>query len=105
MQTNGGFFYVPSPSHDRLMIPTKYLEELKNAPDSKADFTGSFVEASFVTRKQNHNADQQLTQPSDVRRRLHHYWQAMASASYGHPSLPERPTRYAPPQFTHTILQ
>lgn len=51
MQTNGGFFYVPSPSYDRLMIPTKYVEELKNAPDSKADFTGSFVEASFVTKK------------------------------------------------------
>lgn len=26
------------------MIPTKYIEELKNAPDDKVDFTASFVE-------------------------------------------------------------
>ncbi|KAF2677434.1 putative cytochrome P450 [Lentithecium fluviatile CBS 122367] len=43
-QTDGGFYYVPGPDHDRLMIPTKYLNELKNAPDDKADFLGSFSE-------------------------------------------------------------
>ena len=43
-QTNGGFFYVPSPAGERLMIPTRYIEELKNAPDREADFTGSFLE-------------------------------------------------------------
>ncbi|KAI9878965.1 MAG: hypothetical protein M1830_010019 [Pleopsidium flavum] len=42
--TNGGFFYVPALECDRLMIPTKYIEELKNAPDDKADFIQSFVE-------------------------------------------------------------
>ena len=45
--TGGGFFYVPSPSVDRLMIPARYVEELKNAPDDQADFIGSFVEVSF----------------------------------------------------------
>ncbi|KAJ4349461.1 uncharacterized protein N0V89_008076 [Didymosphaeria variabile] len=42
--TNGGFYYVPGPDCDRLMIPTKYLNELKNAPDDQADFLGSFSE-------------------------------------------------------------
>lgn len=26
------------------MIPTRYIEELKNAPDDRVDFTGSFLE-------------------------------------------------------------
>ena len=34
------------------MIPSKYIEELKNAPDDAADFIGSFVEVSrFQTTK------------------------------------------------------
>jgi hypothetical protein len=44
IKTNGGFYYVPGPDCDRLMIPTKYLNELKNAPDDHADFLGSFTE-------------------------------------------------------------
>ncbi|KAM7203158.1 putative cytochrome P450 [Naviculisporaceae sp. PSN 640] len=43
-KTNGGFFYIPTPAGDRLMISTKYMEELKNAPDEHVDFTGSFLE-------------------------------------------------------------
>ncbi|KAK3946255.1 cytochrome P450 [Diplogelasinospora grovesii] len=43
-KTQGGFFYIPTPAGDRLMIPTKYMEELKNAPDELVDFTGSFLE-------------------------------------------------------------
>lgn len=42
--TKGGFYYVPSPAGERLMIPTRYIEELKNAPDEAVDFTGSFLE-------------------------------------------------------------
>jgi len=30
------------------MIPTKYIEELKNAPDDKADFIESFVEVRIA---------------------------------------------------------
>ncbi|KAL8648735.1 MAG: hypothetical protein Q9226_005873 [Calogaya cf. arnoldii] len=43
-QTKGGFYYIPSPAGERLMIPTRYIEELKNAPDESVDFTGSFLE-------------------------------------------------------------
>ncbi|OCL05915.1 putative cytochrome P450 [Glonium stellatum] len=43
-RTQGGFFYVPSPAGERLMIPTRYIEELKNSPDDSVDFTGSFLE-------------------------------------------------------------
>ncbi|KAL9021135.1 MAG: hypothetical protein Q9185_001674 [Variospora sp. 1 TL-2023] len=39
-----GFFYLPTPGGDRLNIPTKYIEELKNAPDDRANFTDSFLE-------------------------------------------------------------
>ena len=43
-KTNAGFFYVPSPAGERLLIPTRYIEELKDAPDELVDFTGSFLE-------------------------------------------------------------
>ena len=29
---------------DRLMIPPKYVEELKNEPNERADFPATFVE-------------------------------------------------------------
>ncbi|KAI1091697.1 cytochrome P450 [Rostrohypoxylon terebratum] len=41
---NGGFFYVPSPLGERLMIPVRYLEDLKTAPIDKVDFVGTFIE-------------------------------------------------------------
>ena len=40
-------FYVPSPLGERLMIPTKYVEELKNAPVKDVDFVATFFEVSF----------------------------------------------------------
>ncbi|EAA63242.1 hypothetical protein AN3274.2 [Aspergillus nidulans FGSC A4] len=43
-KTQGGLFYVPSPAGERLMIPTKYLDELKNAANEEVDFTASFSE-------------------------------------------------------------
>ncbi|KAH7322513.1 putative cytochrome P450 [Stachybotrys elegans] len=43
-KTKGGFFYLPTPSGDRLMLPTKYMEELKNSADELVDFNGSFLE-------------------------------------------------------------
>ncbi|KAJ0168794.1 Ent-kaurene oxidase, partial [Colletotrichum tanaceti] len=43
-QTGGDFFYVPSPLGERLMIPTKYLEELKTAPVDQVDFVATFTE-------------------------------------------------------------
>ncbi|PYI24536.1 cytochrome P450 [Aspergillus violaceofuscus CBS 115571] len=43
-KTEGGLYYLPSPAGERLMIPTKYLDELKNAANEDIDFTASFSE-------------------------------------------------------------
>ena len=37
-------FYVPSPLGERLMIPSRYVEELKTAPVKDVDFVGTFYE-------------------------------------------------------------
>lgn len=37
-------FYIPSPLGERLMIPGKYVEELKTAPVNEVDFVGTFFE-------------------------------------------------------------
>ena len=42
-QNKGKPFYVPSPSGERLMIPAKYVEELKTAPKHEIDFMGAFL--------------------------------------------------------------
>lgn len=41
---NQGPFYLPSRLGERLMIPAKYVEELKSAPIQKVDFVGAFFE-------------------------------------------------------------
>ncbi|KAG8628254.1 hypothetical protein KVT40_004127 [Elsinoe batatas] len=43
-KTNKGMFYVPSKLGERLMLPTKYLEDLKTAPVDKVDFVATFFE-------------------------------------------------------------
>ena len=43
-QHKGKPFYVPSPLGERLMIPEKYVEELKTAPKEEVDFMGGFFE-------------------------------------------------------------
>ncbi|KAL3417253.1 cytochrome P450 [Phlyctema vagabunda] len=42
--TRDGFFYVPSPLGERLMIPSKHLEDLKTAPADEVDFVATFIE-------------------------------------------------------------
>ncbi|KAH8781070.1 putative cytochrome P450 [Diaporthe sp. PMI_573] len=41
---DGGLFYVPTPLGERLMLPVRYLEDLKTAPMDKVDFVGTFIE-------------------------------------------------------------
>lgn len=41
-------FYIPSPLGERLMIPGKYVEELKTAPVNEVDFVGTFYEVGKV---------------------------------------------------------
>jgi hypothetical protein len=43
-QFKGRPWYVPSPLGERLMIPSKYVEELKNAPVNEVDFVATFFE-------------------------------------------------------------
>lgn len=43
-QATDGKFYLPSNLGERLMLPTKYLDDLKNAPVDKVDFVGTFFE-------------------------------------------------------------
>ncbi|KAK1473864.1 cytochrome P450 [Colletotrichum tamarilloi] len=48
-RAKGDFFYVPSPLGERLMIPSKYLEELKTAPIDQVDFVATFIEGKYTT--------------------------------------------------------
>lgn len=43
-QATDGKFYLPSNLGERLMLPTKYLDDLKNAPVDKVDFVATFFE-------------------------------------------------------------
>ncbi|KAK0610328.1 Ent-kaurene oxidase [Lasiodiplodia hormozganensis] len=38
------FYYVPTALGERLMIPTKFMHELKTAPMDQVDFVGTFIE-------------------------------------------------------------
>ena len=40
-------FYVPTRLGERLMIPTRYVEELKNAPVKDVDFVATFFEVGI----------------------------------------------------------
>lgn len=42
-------FYVPSHLGERLMLPTKYLEDLKTSPVDKVDFVATFFEVRDAT--------------------------------------------------------
>lgn len=45
-EAHGGMqpYYVPSKLGERLMLPTKYLEDLKSAPVHEVDFVATFIE-------------------------------------------------------------
>lgn len=43
-QNDRGPFYVPSKLGERLMLPSKYLEDLKSAPVHEVDFVATFIE-------------------------------------------------------------
>lgn len=50
-RNKGRPFYVPSPLGERLMIPGRYVEELKTAPVNEVDFVATFYEV-LVIRQQ-----------------------------------------------------
>ena len=52
-QYKGKPFYIPTKMGERLMIPDKYVEELKNAPASQADFPATFIEVGIAFQEKN----------------------------------------------------
>ena len=51
-QYKGKPFYIPTKMGERLMIPDKYVEELKNAPASQADFPATFIEVGITFQEE-----------------------------------------------------
>jgi len=47
-QADDGKFYIPSNLGERLMLPVRYLDDLKNAPTDKVDFVATFFEVGGV---------------------------------------------------------
>ncbi|KAJ2997262.1 hypothetical protein NUW58_g694 [Xylaria curta] len=73
---NGGFFYVPSPLGERLMIPVRYLEELKTAPVDEVDFVGTFIE--MFEGKYTTFGSRSTLHPRTVKADLNqHLWEVM----------------------------
>jgi hypothetical protein len=52
---------VPSPLGERLMIPIKYLDELKTAPIDHVDFVATFIEVSSSEDRSWNLEDMSLT--------------------------------------------
>ena len=44
IQSGDRLFYIPSNCGERLMLPVKYLEDLKTSPVDKVDFVATFIE-------------------------------------------------------------
>ncbi|KAJ0120940.1 cytochrome P450 [Diaporthe amygdali] len=66
-----GFFYVPSPLGERLMIPVKYLEELKTAPIDEVDFVATFIE--MFEGKYTTMGSRSTLHPRVVKAQLNHH--------------------------------
>ncbi|KAL0767445.1 hypothetical protein CaCOL14_010295 [Colletotrichum acutatum] len=67
----GDFFYVPSPLGERLMIPSKYLEELKTAPIDQVDFVATFIE--MFEGKYTTMGSRSTLHPRVVKAQLNHH--------------------------------
>ncbi|KAI7774920.1 hypothetical protein LA080_007658 [Diaporthe eres] len=70
-KSDGGFFYVPSPLGERLMIPVKYLEELKTAPVEEVDFVATFIE--MFEGKYTTMGSRSTLHPRVVKAQLNHH--------------------------------
>ncbi|KAK1484998.1 cytochrome P450 [Colletotrichum abscissum] len=70
-RAKGDFFYVPSPLGERLMIPSKYLEELKTAPIDQVDFVATFIE--MFEGKYTTMGSRSTLHPRVVKAQLNHH--------------------------------
>ncbi|KAH6674969.1 putative cytochrome P450 [Halenospora varia] len=73
----GNFFYVPSVLGERLMIPVKYLEDLKTAPIDKVDFVATFIE--MFEGKYTTMGSRSTLHPRVVKAQLNHNLAAVMS--------------------------
>ena len=64
-------FYVPSPVDERLMIPSKYVEELKTALVDEVDIVGPFYEVH--TSLYPDQLSPMTRRGTDVRISIHEY--------------------------------
>ncbi|KAI1818685.1 putative cytochrome P450 [Poronia punctata] len=67
----GSMFYVPSVLGERLMIPAKYVEELKTAPIDKVDFVATFQE--MFEGKYTTMGSRSTLHPRVVKAQLNHH--------------------------------
>ncbi|KAK1450481.1 cytochrome P450 [Colletotrichum melonis] len=70
-RAKGDFFYVPSPLGERLMIPSRYLEELKTAPIDQVDFVATFIE--MFEGKYTTMGSRSTLHPRIVKAQLNHH--------------------------------
>ncbi|KAI1356558.1 putative cytochrome P450 [Xylaria sp. FL0043] len=70
-ENRGNMYYVPSVLGERLMIPAKYVEELKTAPMDKVDFVATFQE--MFEGKYTTMGSRSRLHPQTVKGQLNHY--------------------------------
>ncbi|KAJ2998234.1 hypothetical protein NUW58_g387 [Xylaria curta] len=70
-KNKGSMFYVPSVLGERLMIPPKYVEELKTAPIDKVDFVATFQE--MFEGKYTTMGSRSTLHPRVVKAQLNHH--------------------------------
>ncbi|KAI0550324.1 putative cytochrome P450 [Xylaria curta] len=70
-KNKGSIFYVPSVLGERLMIPPKYVEELKTAPIDKVDFVATFQE--MFEGKYTTMGSRSTLHPRVVKAQLNHH--------------------------------
>ena len=67
----GSPFYVPTPLGERLMLPPKYAEEVKNRPSEEFDFVGTFFE--MFEGKYTTMGDRATIHPRVTKAQLNHH--------------------------------
>ncbi|KAI1873506.1 hypothetical protein JX265_005128 [Neoarthrinium moseri] len=70
-ESGGGFFYVPSPLGERLMLPASCLDELKTAPIDHIDFVATFIE--MFEGKYTTMGSRSTLHPRVVKAQLNHH--------------------------------
>ncbi|TGJ85026.1 hypothetical protein E0Z10_g3717 [Xylaria hypoxylon] len=70
-QFKGRPWYIPSPLGERLMLPSKYVEEIKTAPVDEVDFVATFFE--MFEGKYTTMGSRSTLHPRTAKHDLNHY--------------------------------